>query len=126
MTDQLEPAQAYRIDLNAAKRTKLAGDPDVAVSNFLYEGLGGIPFAVTFDAAKPTIQYIDPGSEWAKLHAGLMQAFPGEMLWFDTFSRDGNKVLFTVHSDRDIGSYYLYDRAAKRQKSRRTRNTSRS
>lgn len=114
VTDQLEPAQAYRIDLNAAKRTRLAGDPDVAVSNFLYEGLGGIPFAVTFDAAKPTIQYIDPGSEWAQLHAGLMQAFPGEMLWFDTFSRDGNKVLFTVHSDRDIGSYYVYDRAAKK------------
>ncbi|MEO7397393.1 MAG: alpha/beta fold hydrolase [Ilumatobacteraceae bacterium] len=113
VTDALEPAQAYRIDLKAGTRIKLAGNPDVAVSDFMYEGLGGIPFAVTYDAAKPSIQYLNPSSEWAQLHAGLMKSFPGEMLSFRSFSRDGNKVLFTVWSDRDIGSYYLYDRTTK-------------
>lgn len=113
VTDVLEPAQAYRIDLKAGTRTKLAGDPDIDVSGFMYEGLGGVPFAVTYDAAKPSIQYIDPNSDWSKLHAGLMKSFPGEMLSFNSFSRDGNKVLFTVWSDRDVGSYYIYDRVAK-------------
>ena len=112
-TDELEPAQAYRIDLKAGTRTKLAGDPDVAVSDFLYSGLDGIPFAVTYDAAKPALQYIDPDSEWAKLHAGLMASFPGHMVSFNGFSRDGNKVLFTTWSDRDVGSYYLYDRTTR-------------
>jgi dipeptidyl aminopeptidase/acylaminoacyl peptidase len=113
VTDELEPAQAYRIDLRAGTRTKMAGNPDVAVSGFMYEGLGGIPFAVTYDAYKPTLQYIDPQSEWAKLHASLMQSFPGQMLTFNSFSRDGNRVMLGVWSDRNIGSYYVYDRTSK-------------
>jgi dipeptidyl aminopeptidase/acylaminoacyl peptidase len=113
VTDELEPAQAYRIDLQAGTRTKVAGNPDVAVSGFMYEGLGGVPFAVTYDAYKPTLQYIDSQSEWAKLHASLMQSFPGQMLTFNSFSRDGNKVMLGVWSDRNIGSYYVYDRTSK-------------
>lgn len=114
VTDELEPAQAYRIDLKAGDRTKLAGNPEVEVSGFMSGGLEGIPFAVTYNAAKPSLQYIDPNSKWAQLHAGLMKSFPGEMLNFDSFSRDSNKVLFSVWSDRDIGSYYVYDLAAKK------------
>lgn len=114
ISDAMEPAQAYKLDLQAGTRVKLAGRDDVAVSNFMYEGMDGVPFAVTFDADKPSLQYIDPNSEWAKLHAGLMKSFPGQMLSFRSFSRDGNKVMFSVWSDRDIGSYYVYDRTAKR------------
>jgi dipeptidyl aminopeptidase/acylaminoacyl peptidase len=110
VTDGPEPAQAYRIDLEAGTRTKLAGNPDVDVAGFMYEGLGGIPFAVTFDAHQPSLQYIDPTSEWAKLHASLMQAFPGQFVTFSSFSRDGSKVLFLVDSDRDVGEIYLFDR----------------
>jgi dipeptidyl aminopeptidase/acylaminoacyl peptidase len=110
LTDGPEPAQAYRIDLEAGTRTKLAGNPDVEVSGFMYEGLGGIPFAVTFDAHQPALQYIDPTSEWAKLHASLRQAFPGQFVTFSSFSRDGTKVLFRVKSDRDVGEIYLFDR----------------
>lgn len=114
VTDALEPAQFYRIDLQAGTRAKLAGRDDMAVSNLMYEGMDGIPFAVTYDAGKPSLQYVDTTSEWAQLHAGLMKLFPGHMLSFWNFSRDGNKVLFSVWSDRDIGSYYVYDRAAKK------------
>lgn len=114
IADALEPAQAYKIDLRAGTRTKLAGNPEVAVSGFQYGGLDGIPFAVTYDASKPALQYLDPESEWTKLHAGLMAAFPGEMVSFRGFSRDGNKVLFSVWSDRNPGSYYVYDRTARK------------
>jgi dipeptidyl aminopeptidase/acylaminoacyl peptidase len=113
VTDALEPAQAYRIDLKAGTRTKLAGRDDVAASSFMYEGRDGIPFAVTFDAEKPTLQYIDPTSEWAQLHAALMKSFPRQMVSFVSFSRDGGKVMFSVWSDRNIGSYYVYDRNRK-------------
>lgn len=112
VTDALEPAQAYRIDLKAGTRTKLAGNPDVAVSSFMYEGLGGVPFAVTFNAYKPSLQYINPDSDWAKLHASLMKAFPGQFVTFNSFSRDGNKVMVGIWSDRNIGSYHVYDRSA--------------
>ena len=43
-----------------------------------------------------------------------MKSFPGEMLSFNSFSRDGSKVLFSVWSDRDSGSYYLYDRTTRK------------
>lgn len=110
VTDALEPAQAYRIDFRAGTRTRLAGNPDVAVAGFINGGLAGAPFAVVYDAHAPSLQYIEPESEWAKLHAGLMKSFPGQMLSFNSFSRDGSKVLFSVWSDRDSGSYYIYDR----------------
>jgi dipeptidyl aminopeptidase/acylaminoacyl peptidase len=113
ISDAKEPAQAYRVDLDAGTRTRLAGDPDVEVNGFMYEGLGGIPFAVTYTAAKPALQYIDPQSEWAQLHASLMKSFPGQFVSLRNFSRDGNRVLFSVWSDRNIGSYFLYDRGAK-------------
>jgi dipeptidyl aminopeptidase/acylaminoacyl peptidase len=112
ISDAFEPAQAYRIDLLAGTRTKLAGDPNVAISAFMYDGMDGKPFAVTYDEAKPSLQYVDQNSEWAKLHASLMQSFPGMMVSFKDFSRDGNKVLFNVWSDRNSGSYYIYDRNA--------------
>lgn len=113
VSDAKEPAQAYRIDLEAGTRTKLAGNPDLAVSGFMYQGLGGIPFAVTYSGSRPMLQYTDPESEWAKLHGSLMQALPGHLVYFTSFSRDGSKVLFSAVSDRNIGSYYLYDRTAK-------------
>ncbi|WP_374558249.1 alpha/beta hydrolase family protein [Thermomonas sp.] len=114
ITDALEPAQAYRIDLQEGTRTKLAGNPDVAVSDFVYGGFGGDPIAVVYDAYAPSLQYIAPESEWSKLHAGLMKSFPGHMLSFNSFSRDGTKVLFSVWSDRDSGSYYIYDRSTQK------------
>ena len=114
VTDNLEPAQAYRIDLQSGDRVQVAGDPNVAVSGFMYAGLNGLPFAATFDAYQPTLKYIDPQSEWAQLHASLMKLFPGQMLTFNSFSRDGNKVLFGAWSDRNIGSYYLYDRGSQK------------
>jgi dipeptidyl aminopeptidase/acylaminoacyl peptidase len=113
VTDGMEPAQAYRIDLDAGTRVKLAGDPDVAVAGFMYEGMGGLPFAVTYSGYKPSLQYIDPDSDWARLHASLMQTFPGQFVSFTSFSRDGSKVLFSVWSDRNVGEIYMYDRDKK-------------
>jgi dipeptidyl aminopeptidase/acylaminoacyl peptidase len=112
VTDGTEPARAFRIDLEAGTRTLLASDPDIAVAGFMFEGFGGIPFAVTYDAYKPTLEYVDPDSEWAKLHASLMRNFPGQFVSFGSFSRDGRKVLFSVWSDRNIGTYYVLDRQA--------------
>lgn len=114
VADGLEPLQAYRIDLAAGTRTKVAGRTDADVTYFMYEGRGGAPFAVVSMADKPTLQYIKPESEWAKLHAGLLKSFPGSMVSFNDYTRDGNLVLFSVWSDRNAGEWYLFDRTAKK------------
>jgi dipeptidyl aminopeptidase/acylaminoacyl peptidase len=113
VSDHGEPGQLYKLDLAAGSRSKLAGRDDVDIAYLMYEGYDGPPFAVVYDAQAPSIQYLDPKSEWAQLHLGLLKSFPGEMLTIMDASRDGRKVLFSVWSDRDPGSYYIYDRDAK-------------
>jgi dipeptidyl aminopeptidase/acylaminoacyl peptidase len=114
VSDGMNPFQAYKIDMAAGTRTKLAGRDDVSVNEFLFDGRSNVPFGVYYDADKPSVEYINANSEWAQLHAGLLQAFPDHMISFLDTSRDGNKLLFATWSDRDIGSYYIYDRASKK------------
>lgn len=114
VSDAGEPQQLYKIDLAAGTRTKLAGREDVDIAYTINEGHDGIPFAVVYNADKPTLQYLDSNSEWAQLHRGLLQSFPGQMLSIIEISRDGRTVLFSTWSDRDPGSYYVFDRDAKK------------
>lgn len=112
VSDQKEPAQLFRIDFSAGTRNLLIGRDDAAVSRLLYAGHDGVPFGVIFDSDRPSIRYLDNTSEWAKLHAGLLKAFPGQMISIVDFSRDNRKVLFSTWSDRHSGSYYVLDRDA--------------
>jgi dipeptidyl aminopeptidase/acylaminoacyl peptidase len=63
-----------------------------------------------YTAGKPKVDYLDPTSEWAKLHAGLMKAFAGQMVEFAGMTKDEKTVLLFVYSDRNPGTYYLFDR----------------
>jgi dipeptidyl aminopeptidase/acylaminoacyl peptidase len=112
ISDAGEPFQLYRLDLAAGTREKLAGRDDVDIALVMREGRRGAPFGVVYDADKPSIQYIDPNSDWAKLHQALLRQFPGQMASFRDASRDGRKVLVAVYSDRDPGAWYLFDRDA--------------
>jgi dipeptidyl aminopeptidase/acylaminoacyl peptidase len=114
VSDRGEPGQMYRLDLAAGTRTRLAGRDDVAISQVMLAGRHGEPFAVVYDADKPSIQYFDPNSEWAQLHLALLKLFPGHMLSLLDTSRDGRKLLVSTWSDRDPGAWYLYDRDAKK------------
>lgn len=112
IADKDEPAQLYRIDLASATRTRLAGREDQEIARVLYGGHDGAPFAVIYDEAKPSVQYLDPASDWAKLHAGLLKSFPGRMVsWLD-WTRDDGKLLFRTWGDRDPGAWYILDRKA--------------
>lgn len=112
IVDRGEPGQLYKLDLAKGTRVRLAGRDDQEIARILYAGHDGAPFGVIYDAAKPSIQYLDPSSEWAKLHAGLLKAFPGQMVSFIDWTRDDSKVLFLAWSDRNPGAYYVLDRAA--------------
>lgn len=113
ISDHGEPAGLYKIDMPAATRAKVAGLDDLEMMYYELAGRGGVPFAVMYTTTKPQVEYVDPTSEWATLHAGLMKSFPGQLVDFRGFSRDDNKVLFFVFSDHHPGAYYVYDRKAK-------------
>jgi len=112
ITDKGEPEQLYRVDLAKGSRELLAGRNDVDIAGLLYAGHDNKPFGVIYDAAKPSVQYLDPGSEWAKLHAGLLKSFPGQMVSFIDWSRNDNKLLIKTWGDRNPGTYYVMDRSS--------------
>ncbi|MGO4551807.1 alpha/beta hydrolase family protein [Lysobacter sp. 2RAF19] len=111
ISDAQEATTLYKVDLAAGTRTKIINRDGVNVGGIMVGGRKGVPFGVTFEAPGPAVQYFDPNSEWAKLHAGLMQRFKGQMVHFLQFTRDDQKVLFSALSDRVPGNYYLLDRA---------------
>jgi dipeptidyl aminopeptidase/acylaminoacyl peptidase len=110
ISDHGEPRQLFKVDLAAGTRTWLAGRDDVDIASVLYAGRHGAPFGVVYDAGKLSVHYLDPDSEWAGLHSGLMKAFPEQMVWLRDFSRDNRKVLFSAGGARDPGGYYVLDR----------------
>ena len=108
ISDDGEPAQLYKVDFTKGTRVKVAGKADQDVSSTQVSGNKGTPFAVIYDAGRPSVEYVAPDSEWAKLHAGLLKRFPGQLLQFNGFTRDEKTVLFHVYSDRNPGVYYQY------------------
>ena len=112
VSDHGEPAQLYKVDFAAGTRTRLAGRDDVDIARVMRTGFTGEPFAVVYDEDKPSFHYLDPASEWARMHTGLLKQFPGHMVTLLDSTRDGNKVLFSAWSGRDPGGWYLFDRAA--------------
>jgi dipeptidyl aminopeptidase/acylaminoacyl peptidase len=68
------------------------------------------PFAAIRNIGIPNVRYLDADSPNTKLHKDLSQQFPGSIVNFINFTDDGNKLLFGVASDRDPGSYFLYDK----------------
>jgi dipeptidyl aminopeptidase/acylaminoacyl peptidase len=110
ISDHGEPAAVYKIDLAAGSREKLASNPTLEVTSFDRAGRLGPPVVVSYRAGRPKVDYLDPKSPWAQLHAGLMKAFPGQMIDFVDVTKDEKTLLFYAYSDRHPGAYYLFDR----------------
>jgi hypothetical protein len=110
ISDKGEPAALYRVDVAAGTRERIAGNANMDIDQVMRAGHEGLPFGVIYDAGRPKIDYIDPKSEWAQLHAGLLKLFQGQLVQFVNFTKDNGKVLFYVYSDRHPGAYYLFDR----------------
>lgn len=110
ISDKGEPAAVFRVDFAKGTRERIAGNETMEVGTWEYSGFEGPLFAVMYVAGKPKIEYVDPNSEFAKLHAGLMKLFSGQLVEFVNFTKDSKKFLFRVHSDRHPGAYYVFDR----------------
>ena len=110
ISDNGEAAQLYKLDFAKGTRERVAGQPNQEITSMERAGRLGPPVVIGYSAGKPKIDYLDPKSPWAQLHAGLMKAFPGELVNFIDITRDESKLLFATYSDRDPGTYYLFDR----------------
>ncbi|MEO7014191.1 MAG: S9 family peptidase [Dokdonella sp.] len=73
-------------------------------------------FAIRSMPGRTAVSLLDKQAPEAKVLVELMKQFPGEDVHFGNASRDGKKAIVIVDSDRDPGSFYLYDADAKKLK----------
>jgi dipeptidyl aminopeptidase/acylaminoacyl peptidase len=112
ISEKGEPASIYKVDMATGSRERMGGHPVFEPTGIQRAGRYGPPVIVSYVAGKPKVDYLDPGSDWAKMHAGLLKAFPGEMVSFHGVTKDEKTVLLFVYSDRHPGAYYLFDRGS--------------
>jgi dipeptidyl aminopeptidase/acylaminoacyl peptidase len=62
----------------------------------------------------PTSIVINGNQPLAQIYQALRDKFPNQFVDFSSFSEDGAMLIFKVSSDRDPGSYYLFDMKAKK------------
>ena len=100
----------------------LIGDPEYdVIPQLSAPEMDGIPLAglvlpkgttglagVYYVAEKPRVRWIDP--EWAARQRAIDWALPDTFNLITSRSRDGNRVLVLAYSDRDPGTYFLFDR----------------
>lgn len=105
------PNVVLREEMQTGARITLAQDPIGSVGSMMYTARPRVPFAVLSSVGIPTTRYLDEKLPDAILHKTLSGLFPDAFVTFINFSDDGQKLIFGVASDRDPGSYYLYDKA---------------
>lgn len=105
-----EPLSFIRESMATGARTEIAKDAFGNIGQIQWTEKPYAPFAVGTNVGIPSVRYLDPKSPNAVLHKTLSQQFPDSVVNFINFTEDGSKLLFYVYSDRDPGSYYLYDK----------------
>jgi dipeptidyl aminopeptidase/acylaminoacyl peptidase len=107
-----EPESLVRENLRTGERVTLFSDRAAEPTDLLFGARGGLPFGARSSIGIAHAVYFDEEDQDARLHKLLSQQFPGSWVRFHSFSADGKLLLFGVSSDRDPGSYYLFDKTS--------------
>ena len=84
---------------------------EVDIGGIFVEPRSGKLLGLAYESDRPELFWTDP--HYARLQAAVDQALPGGMnLLVDSASRDESKLLFLATSDRNPGTYYLFDTAS--------------
>jgi dipeptidyl aminopeptidase/acylaminoacyl peptidase len=104
----------YKIALDGSMREELVYErPDVDVGGLIYIGRRHRVVGVSYATDRSHIFYFDPAIR--TIYDQLQRALPNQqMLSITDSSVDESKLLVLAGSDNDPGTYYLFDRTAKR------------
>jgi len=104
------PDVVVREHMATGVRKVIAADGDNSVTTTMSGSRRDIPIAAFTNVGRPRVIYFDEADPEVALHKLISAQFTDSTVRFINFSDDGSKLLFAVSSDRDPGSYYLYDR----------------
>ncbi len=112
VSDNGEPSRMVRVDPRTGEESLMSSNANVDPSGALTSGDGKTILAVRYQDGVPAYDWVNTEHPDTKLAAGLVAAFPDHAVSIGGISRDGKKALIMAASDRDPGSYYLFDRDA--------------
>lgn len=94
-------------DLRTGKQVRVAYVPPEGEITNLVRSRRGEVWGVRVEADRPQVVWFNPGL--GRLHASLQATFPGQLVELVDSSLDDNVLLYYVHSDRDPGTYYVWN-----------------
>jgi dipeptidyl aminopeptidase/acylaminoacyl peptidase len=109
-----EPLAIVEQDVRTETRTIMASDAVGDLDIIEWGPPPSAPFAASTSVGRPVARYMDEKRPEAALHKSLSAYFPDGYVAFHSFSQDGNKLVFSVASDRDPGTFYLYDQKTRK------------
>ncbi|MET0717360.1 MAG: S9 family peptidase [Pseudoxanthomonas sp.] len=88
-----------------------ASDPTLIISKF---GRSQAPTGVMYLDGRPHTRFFDPEGKEARIYRMLEAAFPDDAVVVTSTTDDGKSALVSTYSDRDPGSFYLFDTETKK------------
>lgn len=95
-------------NLDGTDRKVIASNPRMSISGVLWSPAPHAPYAAIAFEGKPVITYLDD-SKYAKALKALNAQFSDHFVSFADMSQDGSMALVGAVSDRDPGTYALFD-----------------
>ncbi|MEA3016047.1 MAG: hypothetical protein QOI38_769 [Sphingomonadales bacterium] len=103
---------AYRYDFAAGRIGDALFEHPTADVSALVTGPDGAVEGVAYEDERPRTHWFDP--EMARTQQSIDRIFPGKTNAIVNRSRDGNRMLVFSAAADDPGTYYVYDRQARR------------
>jgi hypothetical protein len=95
-------------NLDGSGRKVLASNPRVSIAGVMWTPAPRVPYAAVASEGKPVISYLADNKYAAALKA-LNAKFSDHVLYFADLSEDGKRAIAFASSDRDPGTFALYD-----------------
>jgi len=101
-----------RYDLVDGSRKVMLSDPNSDPLSIVLSMDQMEPIGATFGPGRPQQRFFDPAQADSRWRMSLNAAFPDGLATVVSASADGNLLVIRTISDRDPGSFYLFDKAA--------------
>ncbi|SER04544.1 Prolyl oligopeptidase family protein [Solimonas aquatica] len=92
----------------------LSCNPRVDLQSIALSDTDGRPLVALFEDGRPQAVVLDEADTTVKVYRALQKSFAGQRVRISSRTRDGQKMVVVVDSDRNPGDFYLYDRATKK------------
>ena len=109
-SDGKAPESFGTIDTTTGQFHTVFSDPVSDPASYIQAADGDTVIGVVTEAGIPKVTLTDEDHPDAKLYQSLAASFPGQFVDFGSATKDGNKIVVAVSSDRNPGDLYLFDR----------------